>query len=75
MECLTITVEKTAKALNISRGAAYEGVRRGDIPSFRVGRRILIPMAWIERVRRGLIPAASDSAQSDAEKAAEDTAA
>jgi len=42
---LTLTVEQTAELLGISRGLAYEGVRVGDIPSIKVGRRILIPRA------------------------------
>lgn len=29
----------------ISRGAFYEGLRRGEIPSRRVGKRFLIPTA------------------------------
>jgi excisionase family DNA binding protein len=42
-EPLTLTVEQAAELLGISRGLAYEGVRAGDIPSVRIGRRILIP--------------------------------
>jgi excisionase family DNA binding protein len=42
-ERLTLTVEETARLLGISRGAAYEAVRRGELPSLRIGRRILIP--------------------------------
>jgi excisionase family DNA binding protein len=44
-EPLTLTVEDAARLLGISRGLAYEGVRRGDIPSLRIGRRLLIPTA------------------------------
>jgi excisionase family DNA binding protein len=40
----TITVDQTAEFMGLSRGAVYEGVKRGDIPSLRVGRRILIPV-------------------------------
>ena len=40
----TITVELAAKVLDIARGSAYRGVERGEIPSVRVGRRILIPV-------------------------------
>ena len=42
-EPLVLTVDETAELLRISRGSAYEAVRTGDIPSVRVGRRILIP--------------------------------
>ncbi len=44
-ERLVLTVEETAELLGLSRGAAYEGVRSGDIPALRVGRRWLIPRA------------------------------
>ncbi len=39
----TITVEEAARLLGISRGLAYEGVRRGEIPAIRIGRRMLVP--------------------------------
>ncbi len=37
-----LTVEEVSKVLRLSRGAIYNGVRCGDIPSYRVGRRIVI---------------------------------
>jgi excisionase family DNA binding protein len=40
----TITVEETAAVLGLGRSAAYEAVRRGDLPSRRLGRRIVIPV-------------------------------
>ena len=39
------SVEETGRILRISRGSAYERVRTGEIPSIRLGRRILIPAA------------------------------
>jgi len=39
----TYTVAEAAELLGISLNAAYKGVRSGDIPSLRVGRRILVP--------------------------------
>jgi excisionase family DNA binding protein len=44
-ERLVLTVEETAELLRLSRGATYEGVRSGDIPAVRVGRRWLVPRA------------------------------
>ena len=41
----TIDVTLAAEILGISRGSAYEAVRRGEIPSISVGRRRLIPTA------------------------------
>ena len=40
---LVLTVFQTSKLLGLSRGATYEAVRTGQIPSVRIGRRILIP--------------------------------
>jgi excisionase family DNA binding protein len=39
----TMKVERAAKAIGISKAAAYEGVRTGEIPSIKIGRRIVIP--------------------------------
>lgn len=38
----TMKVEEAAQLLGIGRNQAYEAVRRGDIPSLRIGGRILI---------------------------------
>lgn len=39
----TLTVEQTAAVIGIGRAAAYRAVNSGQIPSIRVGRKILIP--------------------------------
>ena len=45
-EELTVPVWPTAgAALGLSRGPTYEAIRRGDIPSIRVGRAIRVPTA------------------------------
>ena len=48
---LTVTVEEAATILGLGRSAAYEAARRGEIPSRRLGRRIVIPvpllLAWL----------------------------
>lgn len=53
MESLMYTVDEVASLLGIARGKAYEHVRRGDIPSIRMGRRFLIPRerfhAWVNQ--------------------------
>ncbi len=45
MERLTLTVSEAAKALGIGRGTAYELVRTGEIPTLRLGRRLVVPRA------------------------------
>jgi excisionase family DNA binding protein len=42
---LTVTVEQAAKLLGIGRSTAYELVHTGDIPSLRLGRRLVVPIA------------------------------
>ncbi len=39
---LTGTVDEAAEALGVSRNSAYEGVKKGEIPSIRIGNRILV---------------------------------
>ena len=40
---LTMSVSEAADWLGISRAFAYELVARGEIPSIRLGRRVLVP--------------------------------
>ncbi len=46
-ERLTLTIEETAALLGIGRGAAYQAARTGDIPTLRVGKRVLVPKAQL----------------------------
>jgi excisionase family DNA binding protein len=45
---LTMTVTEAAQRLGISRAHAYELVTRGELPSLRLGRRIVIPIRPLE---------------------------
>ncbi|MEO6025582.1 MAG: helix-turn-helix domain-containing protein [Candidatus Binatia bacterium] len=40
-----LTVVEVARVLRIGRNAAYEAIQRGQIPSLRFGRRVLVPKA------------------------------
>src|SRR5215470_11539127 len=44
------TLDEVARILRISRGGAYAAAKRGDIPAVRIGKRILVPLAAIERL-------------------------
>ena len=48
----TITIEQTAQLLGLGRTAAYDAARRGELPTRRLGRRLLVPvpalLAWLE---------------------------
>lgn len=39
-----------ARILGLGRNAAYEAVARGDIPAIRIGRKILVPKAALDRL-------------------------
>jgi len=41
---ITLTVEEVATILGLGRTAAYEAARRGEIPSRRLGRRVIVPV-------------------------------
>ena len=48
-EKLVYTVEEARARLGLGRGAIYEAIKRGEIPAVRIGRRILVPCAALER--------------------------
>lgn len=43
-----LTVEEAAKFLRIGRTAAYDAVRRGDLPSIRIGRSLRVGRHQLE---------------------------
>jgi excisionase family DNA binding protein len=49
-EKVTCTVPEAARILGISRNGGYEAAKRGEIPTIRIGRRILVPKAALERL-------------------------
>jgi len=50
-EKVTYKVPEVAKMLGISRSLAYDLVRRGEIPSIRLGaKRVVVPRDGIERM-------------------------
>lgn len=46
----TLTVEETARILRVSRNSAYEAARTGEIPTIRIGKRVLVPVGALERL-------------------------
>jgi excisionase family DNA binding protein len=47
----TISIEQTAQLLGLGRTATYDAARRGELPTRRLGRRLLVPvpalLAWL----------------------------
>ena len=48
--CRTMTIEQAAVQLGIGRSLAYEAARRGEIPTIRIGRKLLVPIEQLERL-------------------------
>lgn len=46
----TITIEEAGRWLGLGRPAAYEAARRGEIPTIRFGRRLVVPTAGLRRL-------------------------
>jgi hypothetical protein len=46
----TVPVEQAGAILGIGRNSAYEGIARGQIPSIRIGRRVVVPVAQLRRM-------------------------
>jgi excisionase family DNA binding protein len=48
-EPLTISVPEAGRRLGIGRNAAYDAARRGELPVLRLGRRLVVPLAALDR--------------------------
>ena len=49
-DSVAFTVDEAAKILRISRNSAYQAVKEGQIPSIRIGKRIVIPRQAFNRM-------------------------
>ena len=49
IERQTLTIPEVAKMLGLSRNKTYEAAKRGDITTIKIGKRILVPRAALER--------------------------
>lgn len=61
-------MERAARVLGISKSTAFRAVKTGEIPSFHMGRRILVPTAKLIRLVEGdlhTIPSVDDGANVD----------
>lgn len=50
---LTYDVPEAGRKAGLGRNASYEAVRRGEIPSIKIGGRILVPKARWDRILSG----------------------
>lgn len=49
-EKLTHTVEEAGRLLGLSRNSAYAAAHTGELPTIRLGKRLLVPKAALERL-------------------------
>jgi excisionase family DNA binding protein len=50
----TLTVSEAAEALGVSRQQAYDAAKTGEIPTIKVGKRILVPVAAFNKLLEGV---------------------
>lgn len=49
----TLSVAEVAALLGISRNHAFKAIHQGDLPSIRIGRRVLVPTAQLKALLDG----------------------
>lgn len=49
-ERLTYSVREAAELLGLSKNSAYQACLKGEIPHLKIGKRILIPVAQLDRM-------------------------
>lgn len=46
----TVSIPEVAKVLGISKNLAYAAAARGEIPTIKVGHRVLVPKAALDQL-------------------------
>jgi excisionase family DNA binding protein len=62
---LVYTVVEAGRLLGLGRNAAYEAAKRGDIPTIRMGRLLLVPKAPLHKLVGAEVPRMSMSEKED----------
>ena len=50
MKRATVTVPEAGEILGVGRNNAYSAAEQGILPTIRIGRRIVVPMAALEKM-------------------------
>lgn len=53
----TFSVPEAGEILGISRSSAFQAAAKGELPVIRVGKRLLVPRAGLERMLGGSVNA------------------
>ena len=59
-DALTYSVDEVAQLLGVGRNSAYEAIARGEIPVIKVGKRLLVPKAALEKLLNGRLLKSKD---------------
>lgn len=70
-ERLVYSVPEAGRLLGLGRNASYDAAKRGDFPTLRIGRLLLVPKAPFHRMLGIDAAANSGATSSDAEKGEE----
>jgi excisionase family DNA binding protein len=49
----TYRIEEAAQLLGVGRNQAYEAAKRGQLPVIKIGKRLLVPRAALDRMLSG----------------------
>ena len=52
----TLKIEEAAKILGISRNTAYDAVKTGQLPTIKLGKRLLVPKVALDRMLANVAP-------------------
>jgi excisionase family DNA binding protein len=50
MERLTVSVDEAARALSVSRAHAFRMAASGELPTIRLGKRLLVPIEALSKL-------------------------
>ena len=53
----TLRIGEAAKVLGISRNTAYDAAKSGQLPTVKIGRRLLVPRAALQHMLDSAAPA------------------
>jgi len=58
---LTMTIQEAAQRLGIGRNSAYAAAHDGAIPTIKIGKRMVVPVAALDKMLSGEAPANDDA--------------
>lgn len=50
LETLGVSVPRAGRTIGLGRNASYEAAKRGDLPTIKIGRRLIVPLEALKRM-------------------------